>query len=95
MLVASLSLAGPAPRRPTGFLATAQHLSEAPNLWTQGSIPGAAMLDGSFILATSAIHLITVVSACLLGLTQAKVALNTHPSGFPVPFLLRSHMDHT
>ena len=34
-----------------------------------GSIPGAAMLDGSFILATSAIHLITVVPACLLGLT--------------------------
>ena len=37
---------------------------------------------GSFILATSAIHLITVVPACLLGLTQAKVALNSliHPS---------------
>ena len=34
-----------------------------------GSIPGAAKLDGSFILATSAIHLITVVLACLLGLT--------------------------
>ena len=33
------------------------------------SIPGAAMLDGSFILAASAIHLITVVPACLLGLT--------------------------
>ena len=33
-----------------------------------GSIPGAAMLDGSFIMATSAIHLITVVPACLLGL---------------------------
>ena len=30
--------------------------------------PGAAMLDGSFILAKSVIHLITVVSACLLGL---------------------------
>ena len=47
-----------------------------------GSILGAAMLDGSFILATSAIHLITVVPACLLGLTQAKVALNSliHPS---------------
>ena len=40
------------------------------------------MLDGSFILATSAIHLITVVSACLLGLTKVKVTLNTfiHPS---------------
>ena len=34
-----------------------------------GSIPGAAMLDGSFILATSAVRLITVVPACLLGLT--------------------------
>ena len=34
-----------------------------------GSIPSASMLDGSFILATSAIHLITVVPAYLLGLT--------------------------
>ena len=32
-------------------------------------IPGATMLDGSFILATSAIRLITVVPARLLGLT--------------------------
>ena len=30
------------------------------------------MLDGNFILATSAIHLITVVPACLLGLTQGS-----------------------
>ena len=35
-------------------------------------IPGVAMLDGRFILATSAIYLITVVSACLLGLTRRK-----------------------
>ena len=41
------------------------------------SIPSAAMLEGSFILATSAIHLITVVPVCLLGLTQVKVTLNT------------------
>ena len=42
------------------------------------------MLDGSFILATSAIHLITVVPACPLGLTLAKVTLSSliiHPSG--------------
>ena len=40
------------------------------------------MLDGSFILATSAIRLITVVPARLLGLTLAKVTLNSliHPS---------------
>ena len=31
------------------------------------SILGPAMLDGSFILATSAIHLITMVLACLSG----------------------------
>ena len=37
-----------------------------------GSMPGAAMLDGSFILGTSAIHLITVVSASLLGLPRLK-----------------------
>ena len=35
------------------------------------------MLDGSFILATSAIHLITVVLSDLLGLTQVKVTLNS------------------
>ena len=35
------------------------------------------MLDGSFILATSVIHLITVVPACLLGFTKAKVMLNS------------------
>ena len=40
----------------------------APNLWT-GLIPVASMLDGSFILAISAIHLIIMVPACLLGLT--------------------------
>ena len=41
-----------------------------------------AMLDGSFFLATSAIHLITIVPACLLGLTEVEVALNSliHPS---------------
>ena len=41
----------------------------------------AGLLDGSFILATSALHLITVVPACLLGLTLAKVMLNSliHP----------------
>ena len=33
------------------------------------SIPGVAMLDGRFILATSAIYLITVVPAHQLGLT--------------------------
>ena len=38
-----------------------------------GSIHLAAMLDGSFILTTSAIYLISVVPACLLGLTLAKV----------------------
>ena len=40
------------------------------------------MLDGSFILATSAIRLITVVPARLLGLTLAKVTLKSliHPS---------------
>ena len=44
------------------------------------------MMDGSFILATSAIHLITMVPACLLGLTKAKVMLKTlsaiHSSDF-------------
>ena len=47
-----------------------------------GSIPCAAILNGSFILATSAIHLITVVSGCLLDLTEAKVMLNflIHPA---------------
>ena len=34
-----------------------------------GSIPGAAMLEEGFFLATSALHLITVVPACLFGLT--------------------------
>ena len=42
-----------------------------------GSIPSAAMLNGSFILATSAIHLITVVHVCLLGLTKVKTMLNS------------------
>ena len=47
-----------------------------------GSIPGAAMLDRSFILATSAIHLIIVVPACLLGLIYVKVTSNSliHPA---------------
>ena len=42
----------------------------------------AAMLDRSFVLATSAIHIITMVPACLSGLTEAKVTLNSliHPS---------------
>ena len=46
-----------------------------------GSVPRVAMLDKSFILATSAIHLIAMVPACLLGLIQAKVMLNSliHP----------------
>ena len=35
------------------------------------------MLDRSFILATSAIRLITMVPACLLGLTQVKVTLKS------------------
>ena len=41
-----------------------------------------AMLDRSFIPAISAIHLITVVLACLSGLTLVKVMLNSfsHPS---------------
>ena len=45
------------------------------------SIPGAAVLEKSFILATSAIHLISVVPACLLGLTQVNVMLDSliHP----------------
>ena len=46
-------------------------------------IPHMEMLNGSFILATSALHLITVVSACPLGLTQAKVILtlsSIHPT---------------
>ena len=34
---------------------------------------GVAMFNKSFILATSAIRLIAMVPACLLGLTQAKV----------------------
>ena len=42
-----------------------------------GSIPGAAILNRSFILATSATNLITVVPACLLGLTLVKVTLNS------------------
>ena len=51
-----------------------QHIipSEKPSigkLLDLGSIPGATMLDRSFILAAIAIHLITVVPACLLGLT--------------------------
>ena len=56
--------------------------SQAPNL---GSIPCAAMSERSFILATSAIHLITMVPACLLGLTKAKVMLSSliHPSIYP------------
>ena len=36
-----------------------------------------AKLDGSFILAPSAIRLITVIPACLLGLTQVKVTLKS------------------
>ena len=40
------------------------------------------MLDGSFIRATSVIHLITVVPACLFGLILVKVMINCcfHPS---------------
>ena len=34
-----------------------------------GSIPSAAKINGRFILASSAIHLITVVPVCLLNLT--------------------------
>ena len=43
---------------------------------------GATMLDQCFILATSAIYLITVVSVCLLELILAKVTLHSliHPS---------------
>ena len=33
------------------------------------SIPDAAMLNGSYVLVTRAIHLIIEVHACLLGLT--------------------------
>ena len=45
--------------------------TSAPNLWTwvQSLVPPCDNLDESFILATSAIPLITVVPACLLGLT--------------------------
>ena len=51
-----------------------------PNFFTT-VLPGASTLDGSFILATSAIHLITMVPACLFGLTKAKVVLDSliHP----------------
>ena len=42
-----------------------------------GSTPGAALLDGCYILATSAIHLITEAPACLLRLTYARVELNS------------------
>ena len=39
------------------------------------------MLDGSFIVATSAIHLITIVPGCLLGLALAKCCKTLiHPS---------------
>ena len=46
--------------------------------WAQdrGSIPRATTIDRSFILATSAIHLIAMVPVCLLGLTYAKVTLS-------------------
>ena len=45
-------------------------------MYVKEPIPGATMLDESFILATSAVYLITVVPACLLGITWAKVTLN-------------------
>ena len=52
------------------------HLTQKP--LDPGSTPGAAMLDGSFILATSAVHIITMkVPTGLLGLTQVKVILNS------------------
>ena len=43
---------------------------------------GAGLLERSLILTISAIHLIAVVPACLLGLALAKVTLNSliHPS---------------
>ena len=41
------------------------------------SVQSAAMLDRSFILATSAIPLITVVPACLLGLTVGATIIQT------------------
>ena len=49
------------------------------------------MLDGSFILATSAIRLITVVPASLLGLTKAKMTLNSliHPLNIVLYLKLR------
>ena len=59
--------------------AVAQCLASwARKLWARVQSP----VDGSYILATSAFSLITVVPACLLGLTWAKVTLNSliHPS---------------
>ena len=65
-----------------------------------GSIPGATMLDGSFILATSTIHLITKVPACLLGLTSRQKWRKTLSSVHPkrtvenchiIVFLLNGH----
>ena len=43
-----------------------------------GSIPGAVILNVSFILVTSSFHLTTMVPACLVGVTKAKVTLNSH-----------------
>ena len=48
-----------------------------------GLIFFAATLEGSFLLATRAIHLISMVPACLFALIKAKVILNSpfhHPS---------------
>ena len=46
------------------------------------------MLDGSFILATSAICLITMVPACL-SLTEVKVTLKlSHPTSLTLPLSL-------
>ena len=47
-------------------------------------IPGATMLDGSFILATSAIHLISVVGTCLsirpyLGKSDINLPRSSNP----------------
>ena len=56
-----------------------------------GSIPSAVKLDGSFIQGTSAIHLITMVPACLVGVTWSKVTFNSlsHPSTQVKTFMVR------
>ena len=55
-----------------------------------GSIPSAVMLEGSFIQGAIAIHLITMVPAYLVGLTESKVTFNSlsHPSAKVKTFMV-------